>query len=110
MRIGDNDPGFIEPDWLGAPMYWSSYDADTYLDMIGQADLTPVDAKIITDDEDGSQVRFLGYGQRKTRPENQNDQHTDRRRGYLLELWQTMIARRKAPDRSFLLRGPEGGR
>ena len=30
--------------------------------------------------------------------------------GTLLELWQTMIARRKAPDQSFLLREPEGGR
>ena len=30
--------------------------------------------------------------------------------GILLELWQTMIARRKAPDRGSLLHGPEGGR
>jgi SAM-dependent methyltransferase len=60
MNLGiSGDPGFVDPDWLGAPMYWSSYNADTYLDMIRQASLTPLDAKVIAEEEDGSPVGFL---------------------------------------------------
>jgi hypothetical protein len=66
LGISD-DTGFIDPDWLGTPMYWSSYTADTYLDMIRQADLTVVEAKIIADDEDGKPVRFLWIWAEKSR-------------------------------------------
>jgi cyclopropane fatty-acyl-phospholipid synthase-like methyltransferase len=68
MNLGISDePGFIDPDWLGTPMYWSNYDADTYLEMIRQAGLTLVEAKIIEDDEDGTPVRFLWIWAEKTR-------------------------------------------
>jgi SAM-dependent methyltransferase len=54
-----NDPGSIEPDWLGTAMYWSSYDAQTNLNLISQAGFTPVETEILTDDEDGEEVSFL---------------------------------------------------
>lgn len=54
-----NDPGSIESDWLGAPMYWSSYDAQTNIDLICQAGFIPVETETIVDDEDGEPVSFL---------------------------------------------------
>ena len=54
-----NNPGSIEPDWLGTPMYWSSYDAQTNLNMIRKAGLSLVETNILTDDEDGEPVPFL---------------------------------------------------
>ncbi len=54
-----NDPGSIEPNWLGATMYWSSYDAQTNLDLVRQAGFTPVETAILADDEDGESVSFL---------------------------------------------------
>lgn len=54
-----NDPGSIEPDWLGATMYWSSYDARTNLELIVQAGFTLVETEIVTEDEDGEPVSFL---------------------------------------------------
>ena len=54
-----NDPGSIEPEWLGTAMYWSSYDAQTNLDLVGQAGFTLVETDILIDDEDGESVSFL---------------------------------------------------
>lgn len=54
-----NDPGSIEPDWLGTPMYWSSHDAQTNLDLVRQAGFTLVETEILIDDEDGELVPFL---------------------------------------------------
>ena len=54
-----DDPGSIEPDWLGITMYWSSYDAQTNLNLINQAGFTLVETEILTDDEDGEPVSFL---------------------------------------------------
>ncbi len=54
-----NDPGSIEPDWLGAPMYWSSYDAQTNLDLVSQSGFTLVETDILIDNEDGQPVSFL---------------------------------------------------
>lgn len=54
-----NDPGSIEPDWLGAPMYWSSFDAQTNLDLVNQAGFTLVETETLIDDEDGQPVLFL---------------------------------------------------
>ncbi len=61
-----DDPGSIEPDWLGAAMYWSSYDAQTNLDLIRQAGLTLIETEILTDDEDGELVLFLWVLAKKT--------------------------------------------
>ncbi len=54
-----DDPGSIEPDWLGAAMYWSSYDAQTNLNLIRQAGFTLIETEILMDDEDGESVPFL---------------------------------------------------
>jgi cyclopropane fatty-acyl-phospholipid synthase-like methyltransferase len=54
-----NDPGSIEPDWLGAAMYWSSYDAQTNRDLVSRVGLTLVETEILIDDEDGEPVSFL---------------------------------------------------
>ena len=54
-----DDPGSIEPDWLGTAMYWSSYDAGTNLDLVSRAGFTLVETETLIDDEDGEQVPFL---------------------------------------------------
>ncbi len=60
-----NDPGSIEPEWLGTAMYWSSYDAQTNLDLISQAGFTLVETDTLIDDEDGEPVSFLWILARK---------------------------------------------
>ena len=48
MNLGTaNDPGSIEPNWLGSPMYWSSYDAQTNQEMIRRAGLILMKAEIL---------------------------------------------------------------
>jgi SAM-dependent methyltransferase len=60
VNVGvSNDPGFIDPDWLGAPMYWSSYDAQTYLDLIRRAGLSVRSADRVSEDEDGQTAVFF---------------------------------------------------
>lgn len=54
-----NDPGSIEADWLGAPMYWSSYDTRTNLDLVRQAGLTLLETEVRAEQEDGVAVPFL---------------------------------------------------
>jgi len=54
-----NDPGSIEPSWLGTTMYWSSYDAQTNLGLVSQAGFTLVETEILADDEDGEPVSLL---------------------------------------------------
>jgi len=54
-----NDPGSVDPNWLGAAMYWSSYDVQTNREMIHRAGLTLIEAEILCDDEDGELVPFL---------------------------------------------------
>lgn len=60
LNLGiSDDPGSIEPDWLGTAMYWSSYDARTNLDMVSQAGFTLAETEILVDNEDGEPVSFL---------------------------------------------------
>lgn len=54
-----DDPGSIEPDWLGTAMYWSSYDARTNLDLVSRAGFTLVETETLVDHEDGEPVSFL---------------------------------------------------
>ncbi|MBA2391250.1 MAG: class I SAM-dependent methyltransferase [Ktedonobacteraceae bacterium] len=61
-----DDSGSIEPDWLGTAMYWSSYDAQTNLDLILQAGFTLIETEILTDDEDRERVSFLWIFAEKT--------------------------------------------
>jgi len=53
------EPGDIEPDWLGAPMYWSHYDSTTNRALVERAGLHILSARKETDEEDGQPVTFL---------------------------------------------------
>jgi SAM-dependent methyltransferase len=58
LGVSDN-PGSVEQNWLGAAMYWSSFDAQNNLEIVKQAGLTNVETEILIDDEDGEEVPFL---------------------------------------------------
>jgi ubiquinone/menaquinone biosynthesis C-methylase UbiE len=53
------EPGDIEPDWLGAPMYWSHYDSATNRALLEQAGLHILSAREETAEEDGQPITFL---------------------------------------------------
>jgi hypothetical protein len=53
------EPGDIEPDWLGAPMYWSHYDSSTNRGLVEQAGLAILSAREETAAEDGQPITFL---------------------------------------------------
>lgn len=55
-----------EEDWLGAPMYWSHFDAATNLRLVEEAGLAIESAELETADEDGAQVTFLWIVARKS--------------------------------------------
>jgi ubiquinone/menaquinone biosynthesis C-methylase UbiE len=48
-----------EEDWLGAPMYWSHFDAATNQRLVEEAGLVIESATLETSDEDGAPVTFL---------------------------------------------------
>lgn len=53
-------PGEIAADWLGAPMYFSHFDADTNRSLVREAGFEAVHDEIHTMDEEGhAQTRFL---------------------------------------------------
>jgi SAM-dependent methyltransferase len=64
LGAGD-DPGTVEVDWLGAPMYFSSYDAPTNTRLVTDAGFEILSADEITEDEDGVPVTFLWIVARK---------------------------------------------
>lgn len=67
--LGAHDaPAEIEPNWLGAPMYWSSFDADANRRMVAVAGLSVVSANLETANEDGQPVTFLWVLARKDLP------------------------------------------
>jgi ubiquinone/menaquinone biosynthesis C-methylase UbiE len=53
------EPGDVEPDWLGAPMYWSHYDSAINRALVEQAGLHILSAREETAEEDGQPVTFL---------------------------------------------------
>ncbi|KIW67665.1 hypothetical protein PV04_06897 [Phialophora macrospora] len=64
LGVKDN-PGTTN-DWLGsAKMYWSSFDADTNLQMMQHVGFTIIESQILLDDEDGRIVPFLWVLARK---------------------------------------------
>ena len=64
--MGASDsPGAVEPDWLGAPMFFSHYDAATNRGLVEQAGLALLDAQVVVEDEDGEPVAFLWVAARK---------------------------------------------
>lgn len=54
-----------EEDWLGAPMYWSHFDAETNQRLVEEAGLVIESAALKTADEDGLPVTFLWVVARK---------------------------------------------
>lgn len=54
-----------EDDWLGAPMYWSHFDAETNQRLVTNAGLEIVSAVLDTADEDGQPVTHLWLVGRK---------------------------------------------
>jgi SAM-dependent methyltransferase len=64
MGAGSTEAGY-EPDWLGAPMYWSHFDGSTNRRLVEAAGLEIVSAQEELEDEDGTPVRFLWVVARK---------------------------------------------
>lgn len=58
MGVRDNE-GDVEEDWLGAPMYFSHFDAATNRSLVEQSGLTILSASEETQLEDGQPVTFL---------------------------------------------------
>ncbi len=57
--MGAGDGGEGTGDFLGTPMYWSNWDADTNLRLIAAAGLEVISAEEHTEDEDGAPVTHL---------------------------------------------------
>lgn len=58
MGVRDT-PGEVEEDWLGAPMFFSHWDAATNRRLVEQAGLRMLSAREEVADEDGAPVAFL---------------------------------------------------
>ena len=54
-----DDPGTIDDDWLGTPMYSSGFDAATNEHLIQSAGFDIIEADVITHEEDERPVSFL---------------------------------------------------
>jgi len=67
LGAGD-DPGTIDDDWLGAPMFFSSFNAATSQRLVTEAGFDILSADEITEDEDGVPVTFLWVFARKPIP------------------------------------------
>ncbi len=65
--------GAVEADWLGAPMYFSHYDAETNRRLVERAGLEIVSARVETADEDGVPTPFLWVVARKPKPRQRGD-------------------------------------
>lgn len=59
------DPGTVEEDWLGVPMYFGHHDGATNRILVERAGLTITRADIETEEEDGRLVEFLWVMARK---------------------------------------------
>ena len=62
----EDNPDDYGDDWLGAPMFWSHFDADTNRALVQAAGLDIVEATVIDEDEDGVLVPFLWVDARAT--------------------------------------------
>jgi SAM-dependent methyltransferase len=59
LGVGDA-PGAVEQDWLGAPMFFSHYDADTNRRLVGEAGFDLIVDEIVAMHEEGhGEARFL---------------------------------------------------
>jgi SAM-dependent methyltransferase len=60
-----SDPGTVEGDWLGVPMYFSGYAGDAGQELVRRSGLRIVSAREETIDEDGRPATFLWVVARK---------------------------------------------
>ena len=67
LGAGD-DPGGVEEDWLGVPMYFSAFDSATSRQLVEDAGFEILSAQEEADDEDGMRIVFLWVVARK--PDN----------------------------------------
>ncbi len=59
LGVGDT-PGAVEDDWLGAPMFFSHFDAETNRRLVRESGFEPVDERIESMVEEGhGETRFL---------------------------------------------------
>jgi ubiquinone/menaquinone biosynthesis C-methylase UbiE len=59
LTTGFSDtPGYVDPDWLGAPMFFSHYDGDTNVALVRDAGFSIVSAQDELEYEFGVPVRF----------------------------------------------------
>lgn len=72
MGAGDT-PGEVEEDWLGAPMYFSGYDAETNRQLVREAGLRLLSAREETTEEDGVPVTFLWVVAKKPGPDESGE-------------------------------------
>ena len=64
--LGAHDtPADLEADWLGVPMYWSSFEPDANRQMVADAGFSTVAARLETASEEGAPVKFLWVVARK---------------------------------------------
>jgi SAM-dependent methyltransferase len=54
-----DDPGTIEDDWLGAPMFFSHFDAATNEQLVVDAGFDVLKSRVVTEPEDGQPADFL---------------------------------------------------
>jgi SAM-dependent methyltransferase len=64
LGAGSTEAGY-EADWLGAPMYWSHFDAATNHRLVEEAGFELESAREETEDEDGAPVTFMWVVARK---------------------------------------------
>lgn len=65
VTMGTSDSEGIEDDWLGAPMYWSNWNAETNKELVAKAGLDIASAEEVTDLEDDVEVTHLWLVARK---------------------------------------------
>jgi ubiquinone/menaquinone biosynthesis C-methylase UbiE len=54
-----DDPGTMNEDWLGARMYWSSFNAAANIEQVKKAGFAIVESEVLSINEDGDMVPFL---------------------------------------------------
>jgi SAM-dependent methyltransferase len=47
-----DNPGGVDPSWLGVPMFWSSYDPDRFVELVRAAGLEPEVAELVDEGDE----------------------------------------------------------
>lgn len=68
--------GAVENDWLGAPMYFSQFDAAANLALMREAGFEILEEEVRRHDEDGTEVSFLWLVARKSSAPSEEKRYT----------------------------------